>query len=162
MKLSRKLKEGTQRKPRKLGRFRHSYSYQQLTYNSVTIKWLSRGMPPPSRRHTRHSIGNGWGTSPRHASPTHLVTIYQINTLYHLLMHYQTCLSKRIQLLYVRQSYTRCSICWGNLLFIQYDIHSNASSKQRVRKHKIRQISINPDVFNSYKEIKYIYSVSYV
>jgi hypothetical protein len=122
-------RKGSQRKPRKLGNRYYLHPYQQLTYNSVIFKWLARGMPPASRPHTRHSIGNGWGTSPRHAPSFQLVTIYRTNILYRLLMHYETYLGERVQVLYVNQSYNHCNIYWDNLLFIQYSIHSVAIKK---------------------------------
>ena len=109
----------------------HNYSnYNLLTQNPSP--GLAPGMLPASRLHTRHSIGNGWGTSPRHASLTQFSIIYQISIQYRLLMRYQTCVGERIQIPYVRQSYTHYNIRYSNHLIIQYEIHSIAIKKLNV------------------------------
>lgn len=97
------------------------------TYYNYSLRKASQGLAPgwlwASQPHTRHDWGNGWGGSPRHASPTQLAIIYRISIPYRLLMHYQTCLGERIRVHYIRHSHTHYIIRWDNHLTIQYGIH---------------------------------------
>jgi len=89
----------------------HKYPYyKHLTFSN----WLARGMPHACDWHTRHSSGNGYGDSPRHASHTRLSNKSHISVQYRLQLCYESCIGYSIRKHYTSHSGSHCANRYDN------------------------------------------------